>query len=139
MNIATVSKKFGITTDTIRYYEKTGLIPPITRDEKGYRVFSENDINWVYFAKVMRNAGVSVEAIVEFVSLFLQGREETMDARKELLIQQREVLENKVKDINETLQYLTYKIDDNQKHLLNFEKLLEDGYLAESDEKVHQE
>ncbi|MGM0216818.1 MerR family transcriptional regulator [Enterococcus sp. AZ109] len=136
MNIATVSKKFGIATDTIRYYEKAGLIPPITRDGKGYRVFSENDLNWVYFAKVMRNAGVSVEAIVEYVSLFLQGREETIDARKVLLIKQREVLENKVKDINETLQYLTYKIEDNSQHLLNFEKLLEDGYLAENSEMV---
>lgn len=132
MNIAAVSKKFGLSADTIRYYEKNGLIPPITRDEKGYRIFSENDLNWVYFAKVMRNAGVSVDAIISYVDLFLQGREQTKDDRKAILIEQKANLEEKVKELNETLQYLTYKINDDERHLLNFEKSLEAGYKVEN-------
>lgn len=132
MNIATVSKKFGLSADTIRYYEKNGLIPPITRDEKGYRVFSENDLNWVYFAKVMRNAGISVEAIIAYVDLFLKGREETKDDRKAILIEQKAQLEAKVNELNKTLQYLTYKINDDSRHLLSFEESLEAGYLLEN-------
>lgn len=128
MNIATVGKKFGITAETIRYYEKTGLIPPVARDTKGYRIFTENDLNWVYFAKVMRKAGVPVEAVVSYVNLFLQGREETMQDRKAILIEQRKCLEEKIVEMNETLEYLNYKIDDKENHLLNFEKFLEDGY-----------
>lgn len=45
MNIKEVSEKYGISTDTLRYYERIGVIPPMNRDEKGYRDFSEKDLN----------------------------------------------------------------------------------------------
>ncbi|WP_413538800.1 MerR family transcriptional regulator [Enterococcus malodoratus] len=68
MNIKEVSEKYDLTPDTLRYYERIGVIPPITRDKNGYRDFSETDLNWVYFAKVLRNAGVSVEGLITLVS-----------------------------------------------------------------------
>ena len=73
MNITEVSKKYDITPDTLRYYERVGLIPPVTRNKSGYRDYTEYDCKWVYFAKVMRNAGVSIEAMIEYVSLFMRG------------------------------------------------------------------
>lgn len=125
MNIAAVSKKFGISSDTLRYYERVGIIPPVTRNEKGYRDFSEYDLNWVYFSKVMRNAGVSIETLIEYGILFRQGREQTMDARKDLLIEQRDLLIQRIEEMQEILDYLNYKIEKNPDHLKEFEKKLE--------------
>lgn len=125
MNIAAVSKKFGITSDTLRYYEKVGLIPAVTRDKNGYRAYSKQDLRWVYFAKVMRNAGISVEALTKYVALFQQGREETLEKRRAILFEQRAILQQKISDLNETLDYLDYKIDGNGQHLAEFEKLLD--------------
>ncbi|GCF95609.1 MerR family transcriptional regulator [Enterococcus florum] len=125
MNIAAVSKKYGIPSDTLRYYERVGIIPPVTRDEKGYRTFTEYDQNWVFFAKVMRKAGVSVEALIEYGTLFRQGREESQEARTTLLVEQRELLTERIKEMQQTLEYLNYKIEGNPEHLKEFEKKLE--------------
>ena len=70
MTITEISQRFGITTDTIRYYEKIKLIPPIKRNSNGIRNFTEEDCNWVYFIKQLRSAGISIETLVEYVSLF---------------------------------------------------------------------
>lgn len=125
MNIAAVSKKYGISTDTLRYYERVGIIPPITRNENGYRDFSEYELNWVFFAKVMRNAGISIEALIEYGTLFRQGRERTMEARRAILLEQRELLQQRINEMNETLDYLDYKLEGNPDHLKEFEKKLE--------------
>lgn len=125
MNIAAASKQYDIPADTLRYYERVGIIPPVTRDERGYRNFTERDLRWVYFAKVMRNAGVSVESMIEYVSLFRKGREETAEARKKILIEQKQQLEERIEVMNDTLQYLNYKIEGTDNHLAEYEKLLE--------------
>lgn len=51
----------NISQDTLRYYEKVGVIPPVNRDENGYRIYNDNDLNWIYLVKNLRNAGVSIE------------------------------------------------------------------------------
>lgn len=123
MNITEVSKKYDIPTDTLRYYERIGLIPPVTRDKHGYRDYTEYDCKWVYFAKVMRNAGVSIESMIEYVSLFMQG-ECTKDVRKQILLDQQEELEQKIKGMQETLGYLKHKINVYEDHILKYEEQL---------------
>lgn len=125
MNISEVSKKYGLTPDTLRYYERKGLMLPVTRDKNGNRDYTEYDLKWVYFAKVMRNAGVSVEALSQYVALFKQGREKTIEERQQILVDQKNTLQKKITDLNEALEYLTYKIDNNSKHLAEFEKKLD--------------
>lgn len=125
MNISEVSKKYGLTPDTLRYYERKGLTLPVTRDKNGNRDYTEYDLKWVYFAKVMRNAGVSVEALSQYVALFKQGREKTIEERQQILVDQKNTLQKKITDLNEALEYLTYKIDNNSKHLAEFEKMLD--------------
>lgn len=110
MTIAEVSKQYEISADTLRYYERVGLIPSVTRNKSGFRDYSEEDCNWVSFIKCMRRAGVQVEALIEYVSLFQQGNE-TQAARKQLLIEQRDILRAKVEEMQSTLQYLEAKID----------------------------
>ena len=110
MTIAEVSKKYNITPDTIRYYEKIGLIPHVSRNKSGIRDFDENSCNWIEFIKCMRSAGLSIDVLTQYISLFKQGNK-TAKARKELLVEQRKKLLEKQEDINRTIKRLDYKIE----------------------------
>ena len=110
MTIAEVSKRYNITPDTIRYYEKIGLIPHVPRNKSGIRDFDENSCNWIEFIKCMRSAGLSIEVLTQYISLFNQGNK-TAKARKELLVEQRKKLLEKREDINRTIKRLDYKIE----------------------------
>lgn len=82
--IAQVSAMFGLSQDTLRYYERVGLIPCVNR-KSGIRDYTEEDLKWVEFVKCMRSAGLPIEALIEYVSMFMQG-DSTVEARKSLLI-----------------------------------------------------
>ena len=109
MTIAEVSKKYELTADTIRYYEKEGLIPRVPRNKSGIRDFDEVSCRWIEFIKCMRSAGMPINKLVEYVTLFKDGRE-SLQARKNLLIEQRENLLEKQQEIQNTLERLEYKI-----------------------------
>ena len=109
MTIAEVSKKYEISADTLRYYERIGLIPSVRRKENGIRDYSDTDCGWVEFIKCMRGAGIQVEALIEYVSLFQQG-DGTQEARKQILLEQREQLAARMEDMKQTLARLDKKI-----------------------------
>ena len=70
MTIAEVSKKYDLTPDTIRYYEKEGLIPKVPRTQNGIRDFDEEACGWIEFIKCMRSAGMEIEILKRYVELF---------------------------------------------------------------------
>jgi len=109
MTITEVSKKYDISPDTLRYYERVGMIPPVTRTAGGARNYQEKDCGWVELAKCMRNAGLPVEAMIEYVKLCQEG-DSTISARLQLLSDQREALFEQRKQIDITLDRLNYKI-----------------------------
>lgn len=121
MRIQEVSDKYGISSDTLRYYERIGLIPPVNRNESGIRDYCETDINWVQFIKCMRSAGLPIETLIEYVGLVLQG-DQTIEARKEILIEQRDQVIAKMKEMQQTLDTLNYKIEVYESTILNKEK-----------------
>ena len=106
MTIAEVSRKYNLSADTLRYYERIGLIPTVHRSKSGIRDYTVEDCAWVEFAKCMRGAGIQVEALIEYVSLFQQG-EDTTEARKQILI---ELLE-RMEEMRQPLERLNSKID----------------------------
>ena len=110
VTIAEVAPKYDLTTDTIRYYERIGLIPTIPRTEKGIRDFDEESCKWIEFIKCMRSAGMEIEILLEYVNLFKQGKT-TVKLRKKLLEGQREKLIEKQKNINATIERLDYKLE----------------------------
>ena len=110
MTISEVSRKYNITADTIRYYEKEGLIPAVPRDKNGIRDFDENSCGWIEFIKCMRSAGLEIETLKRYVSLFRQGTA-TVREIKILLIEKREKLLKKQENIKATLDRLNYKIE----------------------------
>lgn len=109
MTISQVSKMYSLTQDTIRYYEKIGIIPKVPRNKSGIRDFDENSCKWLEFIKCMRASGMSIEALIKYVEYFKQGNN-TINDRKKLLIEQREKLMKKQNDIENTIKRLDYKI-----------------------------
>ena len=109
MTIKEVSEKYEISQDTLRYYERVGMIPPVTRTASGIRDYQESDLGWVELAKCMRSAGLPVEAMIEYVILTQEG-DATIPARLQLLKEQRESLLEQKEKINATLERLNYKI-----------------------------
>lgn len=127
MMIAEVSQKYDITADTLRYYERVGLIPPVNRNASGIRNYTEEDCNWVGFIKCMRSAGLSIEVLVEYVTMFQQGNS-TIKARKELLIEQRRQLIERINEMKQTLERLDMKIDGYEEKVLVKEEQLKRTY-----------
>ena len=109
MTIKEVCQRYNITADTLRYYERAGVIPPVTRTAGGVRNYGEKDLAWVENALCLRNAGVSIEMIVEYVRLYRQGSS-TYAARRELLLQAREALQAELLRQQQELLRLDYKI-----------------------------
>lgn len=109
MTISEVAQRYGLTADTLRYYERAGLIPPVARTEGGQRDYTKESCRWVEFAKCMRGAGLPVEALAEYVALFLQG-DSTASARLAILREQRALLAGRLADMQATLDRLDFKI-----------------------------
>jgi DNA-binding transcriptional MerR regulator len=121
MKIEEVAREFNVTKDTLRYWERIGLLPVIKRNTSGYRDYDEHDMNWVYYIQVLRKAGMSIEVLIEFVKLFREGVQ-TREARKSLLVEQRTQLAEQAAEIQKTLRYLDYKIEHWDDHMLGYEK-----------------
>ena len=117
MTIAEVSKKYDISADTLRYYERIGLIPPVSRTKSGIRDYDEVSCGWIELMKCMRAAGVQIEALIEYVALFQQG-DATVDARKAILIEQRDQLIERMEDMQRSLDRLNYKIERYEQGLM---------------------
>ncbi|MBR5948399.1 MAG: MerR family transcriptional regulator [Clostridia bacterium] len=109
MTIKDVCERFGITADTLRYYEKVGAIPKVGRSQGGIREYDDEALSWVQNAVCLRKAGVSVEAIAEYVRLFNMG-DETLQARLDLLSNEREALGRQLDELTEAVNLLDWKI-----------------------------
>ncbi|MDE5765436.1 MAG: MerR family transcriptional regulator [Ruminococcus sp.] len=126
MTIKEVSEKYDISQDTLRYYERVGMIPPVTRTAGGIRDYQEDDIRWVELAKCMRSAGLPVETMIEYVKLTQEG-DTTIPARLQLLTDQKDLLLEQKSKIDETLERLNYKIS-------HYEIAVKTGILTWEDE-----
>ena len=109
VTIKEVSQKYNISSDTLRYYERVGMIPPVTRTAGGIRDYGESDLGWVELALCMRGAGLPVEAMIEYVKLCQQG-DSTIEARMLLLKEQMETLLEHKAQIESTIKRLDFKI-----------------------------
>ena len=121
MKIAEVSERYGLSLDTLRYYERIGLIPLVNRNESGIRDYNELDLRRVEFIKCMRSAGLPVEVLIDYVALVQQG-DKTIEARKEILIEQRKLLVDRMNEMQKTLDILDHKIEVYEKAVLKKEK-----------------
>ncbi|WP_346684906.1 MerR family transcriptional regulator [Megamonas hypermegale] len=131
MTIKEVSEKYDISADTIRYYERIGLLPPIPRKSNGIRDFDEVSCNWIEFVKCMRSAGVEIEALIDYIKLFYQ--EGTAEARKEILKEQRDRLQKQVDTMNLVIERLNKKVDRYEEIIIPAEKKLKEQTIKAND------
>jgi len=110
MTIAAVAKKYDLTPDTLRYYERIGLLPPVGRKPSGIRDYREEDCGWIEFIKCMRSAGLPIDFLVEYVKLFRQG-DGTLPLRLKMLKEQRGILAGRIADMHRSLDRLDMKIE----------------------------
>ena len=122
MTIKEVSEEFGISQDTLRYYERVGLIPPVTRTSSGNRDYQDSELGCVENAVCMRNAGVPIEALSEYVKLYQMG-DTTFEARRQLLQEQYDALQEQKEQIEATMKRLAYKVS-------RYEKAVQTGVLS---------
>lgn len=108
--IKQVSEKTGLSIYTLRYYDKEGLLPLVKRSKSGIRKFSDNDIEWLGLICCLKNSGMSIEHIKEFMNLCLKGNE-TVETRKKILMNHKEYILNQMKQLDSSLHTINYKID----------------------------
>ena len=139
MTITEVSKKYGLTADTLRYYERIGLIPSVPRNKSGIRDYDDESCQWIELMKCMRKSGVQIDALIQYVSLFQEG-DATLDARKNLLIDQRNQLAERMKDMQASLDRLNYKIERYEQGMMaaerNLQRLHEEKTAQDGDGKT---
>lgn len=108
-SIKQAAEKVNLTEYTIRYYDKEGLLPFVERDKLGNRAFTEDDLEWLGLICCLKNTGMPIKQIKEFIRLCLDG-DETLEIRKELLIEHRREVLRKISELKLNLEKINYKI-----------------------------
>jgi DNA-binding transcriptional MerR regulator len=109
MNIKEAAARTGLSPDTLRYYEKEGLIPPVPRNASGYRDYGEHAVQWVEFLRCFRNAGVPLSDFARYVQLaFSEG--DTREERRQLLLDIRARLKDQAEHLQNCLDLIEAKI-----------------------------
>lgn len=111
MTIKEVAERTGVSIDNLRYYERIGLIPPIPRNKSGIREYDERAIHWIEFVLKFKQAGASLEAIIEYIKL-AHSDEDSKEARREILIDIKHDLEMRISKLQECLDMTQYKIEN---------------------------
>ena len=99
----------GLTEHTIRFYTDKGLVPNVTRDRNNNRLFDEESINWLTGVKYLKECGMSIEAIKDYVDLCLEGNS-TIEQRYQIVLRQKTVAEEQLRSAQQRIEYLNAKI-----------------------------
>lgn len=106
--IGEIAKKMNVAPSTLRYYDKEGLLPFVERSEGGIRVFSDKDFSYLSIIHCMKQTGMPIKEIKNFIDLVSQG-DDSIPERLELFQNQREVVVSQIKKLQKTLDILDYK------------------------------
>jgi len=126
MHIKKAVQITGLTADTIRYYERIGIIGSVPRLENGIRDFDDRSINQLHFAKVMRTAGMSIEALKQYIDFIYEDDDATIPARKAMLIDAADEIDEKINSLVTARDYLRYKVKNYYGHMRDTEQKLVD-------------
>lgn len=110
ITIQEVAETYALSKDTLRYYEKEGLIGPIEKNKSGIREYTEEDLARIEFVKCMRSAGLSIAVLKEYIKLYDEG-DHTKSDRIKLLEHERVALKEKIECMQQAYEKLEYKID----------------------------
>lgn len=112
VSIAEASARTGLTIDTLRYYERIGLIDPPARDSGGRRSYLEPDLDWLTFLVRMRTTGMPIKALREYAALRRHNTEASAVRRKQILLDHRRDIQGRMVELTACLDVLEYKISN---------------------------
>ena len=106
--IGEMAKILGVTTSTLRYYDKEGVIPFVERSEGGQLIFKDEDISWLRVIECMKKTGMPLKDIKVFIEMILEG-DKTIPGRLEIIRKQRDAVRAQLEDVQKTLDVIEYK------------------------------
>ena len=109
-SIQDVSNKTGLSTHTLRYYEKEGLISGVERSQGGFRQYTDGDLERLGLIRCLKNTGMSIQEIARFVQLTHEG-DHTLEERVELLREHRERVLERMAEMQKHLDKVTWKLN----------------------------
>ncbi len=130
-SIKEVSERFNISSHTLRYYEKEGLLPPIRRADNGIRQYNDVDLEWIQLICCMRSTGMSIAHIKEYVDLCRLG-DDTVAERREILLNQKRIIENEIEKYRGLLKIVNKKLSHYDDIAHDKHKIIDSGKNAAS-------
>lgn len=106
-----VAKKLELSKDSLRYYEKEGLLPPIERDTSGHRSYSESDVEWIFLIRCLRDTDMPIYKIKKYVALLMESGGESIPERRDILSGHKMFLIEKIATYQNLLQLIEKKLD----------------------------
>lgn len=106
--IGDISKMYGISQDTLRYYDKAGLLPFVKKNQAGRRVFTEEDLGYIEVIDCLKRSGIPVKEIAKFMDWCVEG-DKTLPQRYAFMVEQEAALERKIQDLQAQLDFLRWK------------------------------
>jgi DNA-binding transcriptional MerR regulator len=106
--IGDISKMYGISQDTLRYYDKVGLLPFVKKNQVGRRIFTEDDLGYIEVIDCLKRSGIPVKEIAKFMDWCVEG-DKTLPQRYAFMVEQEAALERKIQDLQTQLDFLRWK------------------------------
>lgn len=106
--IGEMAKLLDIPASTLRYYDKQGLLPFVERSKSGIRMFQEKDYEWLKLIECLKKSGLTLSEIKNYIFMAIRG-DETIEDRLQLFLNQKEVITQKITELQETLKVVEYK------------------------------
>ena len=107
-SISEAAEILGVTTSTLRYYEKEGIIPVADRTQGGIRRYSSENVELMVIVETLKRTGMQIKDIKTFMNLVFNGNE-TIPQRREIILNQRNVIKGQIDNLKKTLDMLEYK------------------------------
>ena len=125
MTIGEIAEKMDISVDTLRYYERIGVLPPVPRKSNGIRVYDVSYFEWVALVKELKASGMSLEEVIDYIALAREG-EDTCEARKQLLVDTSHAIARKIIELQLVMRQADEQLKHYEKELLpKTEKLMQ--------------
>ncbi len=106
--IGKMAEKTGVAPSTLRYYDREGLLPFVERNSSGIRIFKDSDMDWLAIIECLKKTDMPIKEIKKFIDWCMEG-DSTIDKRLALIDRQRELVLDRMAQMNKTLKMLNYK------------------------------
>lgn len=135
-SIKEVSERFQLSPYTLRYYEKEGLLPHVSRDSNGVRVYNETDLEWLQLICCMRTTGMSISYIKNYVELCRQGND-TIPERRQIILNQKEIVQSELKKYKQLLKAVNHKLQYYDEKIIQADNFSSLNHCADNSSNIN--